>query len=59
MKSTNRNPITDSFHVNDLKNELNDYSKNEEIEKDIMNDYNNTMKKKQNLKSFLEDSKLD
>lgn len=59
MKSTNRNPITDSFHVNDLKNELNDFSKNEEIEKDIMNDYNNTLKKKQNLKSFLEDSKLD
>lgn len=24
-----------------------------------MNDYNNTMKKKQNLKSFLEDSKQD
>lgn len=25
MKSTNRNHVTDSFHVNDLKNELNDY----------------------------------
>lgn len=68
FKSTNRNHVTDSFHVNDMKNEINQeqnkgrygkYISNEEIEKDLMNDQNNTIKKKQNLKSFLEDSKQD